>query len=173
MKRVAAELEAEILPLRAAEQWPIGTIATQLDVHHGVVRRVLEQAGLPKPTVSPQPSMIDPYLPFIRATFERYPKLTASRLYQMVKARGYAGSEAHFRSRVRRLRPRPPAEAYARLSTLPGEQAQVDWTHFGSVCVGRATRRLLGFVMTHSRELLRRTRLGRPRSAQRRSTAME
>lgn len=158
MKRVAAELEAEILRLRAAEQWPIGTIATQLGVHHGVVRRVLEQAGLPKPTVSPRPSMVDPYLPFIRATFERYPKLTASRLYQMVKARGYAGSEAHFRSRVRKLRPRPPAEAYARLSTLPGEQAQVDWAHFGTVCVGRATRRLLGFVMTlsHSRKIFLR-----------------
>lgn len=158
MKRIATELETEILRLRAAEQWPVGTIATQLGVHHSVVRRVLAQAGLPRPTASPRPSMVDPYLPFIRATLERYPKLTASRLYQMVKARGYTGSEAHFRSRVRPLRPRPKAEAYARLQTLPGEQAQVDWAHFGSVCVGRATRRLLGFVMTlsHSRKIFLR-----------------
>mgnify|MGYP006189448769 CR=1 FL=1 len=33
-------LEAEILRLHQTEHWPIGTIATQLRVHHGTVRRV-------------------------------------------------------------------------------------------------------------------------------------
>jgi transposase len=44
------------------------------------------------------------------------------------------------------------------LSTLPGEQAQVDWAHFGSVSVGQATRRLLAFVVTlsHSRKIFLR-----------------
>ena len=40
-------LEAEILRLHHTEHWPIGTIATQLRVHHGTVRRVLAQAGVP------------------------------------------------------------------------------------------------------------------------------
>lgn len=150
MRRVSAELEAEILRLRAAERWPVGTIATQLGVHHGVVRRVLDQAGIPAPRESPRPSIVDPYMPFIHATLERYPKLTASRLHQMVKARGYTGCESHFRRLVARVRPRPKAEAYARLTFLPGEQAQVDWGHFGKVVVGRAQRRLLAFVMTLS-----------------------
>ena len=42
------------------------------------------------------------------------------------------------------------AEAYLRLKTLPGEQAQVDWAHFGAVRIGRAERRLMGFVMVLS-----------------------
>ena len=42
------------------------------------------------------------------------------------------------------------AEAYLRLKTLPGEQAQVDWAHFGTVTIGRAERRLMGFVMVLS-----------------------
>ncbi|NVB39963.1 hypothetical protein G6O69_19115 [Pseudenhygromyxa sp. WMMC2535] len=167
MRRVSAELEAEILRLRAAERWPVGTIATQLGVHHGVVRRVLDQAGIPAPRESPRPSIVDPYMPFIRATLERYPKLTASRLHQMVKARGYTGCESHFRRLVAQVRPRPKAEAYARLTFLPGEQAQVDWGHFGKVVVGRVISvnyffRLATIIPAGAR--LARPRARRPRA---------
>ena len=48
------------------------------------------------------------------------------------------------------MRPRPPAEAYLRLRTLPGEQTQVDWGHFGHLQIGRARRPLMGFVMVLS-----------------------
>jgi hypothetical protein len=48
------------------------------------------------------------------------------------------------------LRPRKPAAAYLRLRTLPGEQAQVDWGHFGSIQIGRAKRPLMAFVMALS-----------------------
>ena len=41
------DIEAQILRFYHAEKWTIGTIATQLHVHHSVVRRVLAQAGLP------------------------------------------------------------------------------------------------------------------------------
>lgn len=43
---ISRALEAEIVRLHQAEHWPIGTIATQLRVHHGTVRRVLAQAGV-------------------------------------------------------------------------------------------------------------------------------
>lgn len=68
----------------------------------------------------------------------------------MVRERGYAGSVSHFRHQVARLRPRPAAEAYLRLQTLPGEQAQVHWAHFGEIPIGRARRRLVAFVMVLS-----------------------
>ncbi len=68
----------------------------------------------------------------------------------MARERGYRGSQSHFRRLVARERPRPVAEAYLRLKTLPGEQAQVDWAHFGTVRIGRAERRLMGFVMVLS-----------------------
>ena len=51
---------------------------------------------------------------------------------------------------VRRLRPVPQREAFLKLRTFPGEQGQVDWAHFGTVRIGRAQRRLSGFVMTLS-----------------------
>ena len=144
------ELEAQILRYHHVEKWPIGTIARHLHVHHGSVERVLRQAGLPRSSTPLRPSRIDPYLPFIRQTLEKFPRLTASRLYGMVKERGYAGSPDHFRHLVSHHRPRPAAEAYLRLVTLPGEQAQVDWGHFGHIEIGRARRPLMAFVMVLS-----------------------
>ena len=61
----------------------------------------------------------------------------------MLAERGYVGSASHLRHLVAGMRPRPAAEAYLRLRTLPGEQAQVDWGHFGHLQIGRARRPLM------------------------------
>jgi transposase len=145
---ISKQREAEILRLYHAEKWRIGTIATQLGVHHTTVERVLGQAGLQ--AVSARTSMLDPYLPFVMETLQKYPRLRSSRLFQMARERGYGGGPDHFRHAVSRLRPRPVAEAFLRLRTLPGEQAQVDWGHFGKVKIGAALRTLWAFVMVLS-----------------------
>lgn len=158
MKRVDAAVEAEIVRLVYAEKWLVGTVASQLGVHHSVVRRALQRAGAPAPKVAPRPSKIDPYMAFVHATLEMYPRLPASRLWQMLRQRGFAGGESRVREVVALVRPRPKGEAYLRLATLPGEQAQVDWAHFGVLRVGRALRRLLAFVMvlSYSRKIFLR-----------------
>jgi len=135
------ELRAQIVRLYQVEKWPVHTIARHVGVHHGTVKRVLWQAGHPDAVGSPRPRLVDPYLPFIRETLTRYPTLCASRVYQMVKERGYRGGPDHFRAVMACERPRPAAEAYLRLQTLPGEQAQVDWGHFGHVAIGRGCYR--------------------------------
>ena len=144
------DIEAQILRYYHAEKWTIGTIACQLHVHHSVVRRVLAQAGLPRIGPPPRSSPIDAYLAFIRQTLETFPTLTASRLYVMVRERGYPGGPDHFRHLIACHRPRRKAEAYLRLRSLPGEQAQVDWGHFGELEIGRARRKLMAFVMVLS-----------------------
>jgi len=151
-------LEAEILRLHHSEHWPIGTIAAQLRVHHGTVRRVLAQAGVPVAQKTGRASIVEPYLAFIAETLSKYPTLRASRLYAMVCERGYSGAPDHFRAIVAGLRPRPAGEAYLRLRTLPGEQAQTDWAHFGKLTIGRAVRPLMAFVMvlSYSRHLFLR-----------------
>jgi len=155
---ISKETEAEIVRLYHGEKWPVGTIATQLGVHHTTVQRVLRQIGVEPKVVAPRPSMADPFVPFIAEQLEKYPTLRASRLFEMVKERGYAGGADHFRRVVGRHRPRKPAEAFQRLRTLPGEQAQVDWAHFGKLTVGQAERPLWAFVMvlSYSRRLFLR-----------------
>ena len=135
---IPPDLEAQILRYYHVEKWRVGTIARQLHVHHGTVARVLAQAGLPRIGPPARRSQVEPYLPFIHQTLEKFPTLTASRLYAMVCERGYRGSGDHFRHLIACHRPRPAAEAYLRLRSLPGEQGQVDWGHFGHLMIGRA-----------------------------------
>src|SRR3990172_9824424 len=126
---------AEIRRLFYAEHWRIGTIASELGLHADTVRGALESARFHTRALV-RPSRIDPYLGFLRSTLEQYPRLRATALHEMIAARGFPGSVQQARRWVQRLPPMPPAEAFLRLHTLPGEQAQVDWGHFGSVQVG-------------------------------------
>jgi transposase len=147
---ISKDIETKILRYHFVEKWRTGTIATQLGIHYSVVDRVLAHAGLPKVERALRPSIIDPYLPFIVDTLNQFPKLTAARLYEMAKQRGYSGGQSMFRQRISELRPRKQPEAYLRLKTLPGEQAQVDWGHFGHIEIGKAKRPLMAFVMVLS-----------------------
>jgi hypothetical protein len=74
--------------------------------------------GAPVHTSPLRPSRIDPYRPFILATLEKFPTLTAARLHAMVAERGYVGGPSHFRLLVAQHAPAPagrglPAPAHA------------------------------------------------------------
>jgi transposase len=155
---IPTDIEAQILRFYHVEKWRVGTIAQQLCIHPDTVARVLAQAGLPRPGKPDRPSKIDPYLPFIHETLAKFPTLTASRLFAMVQDRGYRGGPSQFRHVIACHRPRPPAEAFLRLCSLPGEQAQVDWGHFGHLVIGRARRSLMAFVavLSFSRQIFLR-----------------
>jgi transposase len=155
---ISAELEQQIRRYYYAEKWKPGTICRHLGVHHDTVQRILAQDGVPRVERLVRPSQVDAYLPFMLETLQKFPRLRASRLYAMVCERGYAGGADHFRHQVAQIRPRPIAEAFLRLRTLPGEQAQIDWGHFGTLTIGRATRPLMAFVavLSYSRQIFLR-----------------
>jgi transposase len=96
------------------------------------------------------PTLADLYRPFIRDTLAQYPRLRATRLFEMVRARGYAGSVVQLRRVVHALRPPVASAAYRRLTTLAAEEAQVDWGAFGTLRMGHGTRPLSGFLMVLS-----------------------
>ena len=154
---IGPDVAARILRLYEVEHWRVGTIATQLHLHRDTVRRVLHERGAPAGAPLRR-SLIEPYRDFITQTLATYPTLTARRLFDMACERGYAGKHSHFRHLVRSLRPRPGAEAYLRLRTLPGEQMQIDWAHFGHLQIGAARRPLMGFVavLSYSRRVFLR-----------------
>lgn len=145
---ISPEIRAQIRRSYYAEHWKVGTIAQELGVHPDAVRNALELQllGGAQPV---RPSMVDPYLEFIRQTLDQHPRLRATRIYQMARDRGYTGSVVQLRRAVSRLRPQI-REPFLRLTTFPGAQAQLDWAHFGHVLVGRARRALSCFVMTLS-----------------------
>jgi transposase len=147
---IADEVTVRIRRLYYAEHWRVGTIASELGVHHTTVVRALNRAQLIGATVRRVPSsVLDPYKPFIAEVLTQHPRLRATRLHAMLQGRGYPGGVLAIRRYVRTVRPRR-AEAYLRLQTLPGEQGQVDWGHFGTLTVGHARRPLVCFVLVLS-----------------------
>jgi transposase len=146
---VSCEVEVEIRRLYYAEHWKVGTIASQLSVHGDVVRRVLgllerEEVG------AQRPRLVEPYEDFVAQTLKSYPGLRATRLYDMLRARGYEGSVRTLREYVAQVRPEPSREAFLRVESLVGEQAQVDWAHVGQVPVAGGQRALWLFVQVLS-----------------------
>jgi transposase len=146
---ITPEQHAEIRRLYYGEHWTVGTIAAQLGVHHDTVRAAIADTQAVRRGTC-RATALDPYLPFVRDTLAQYPRLRATRLYEMVRARGYAGSVVQLRRVVRLLRPQATPTVYRRLTTLAGEEAQVDWGAFGTIRIGHGTRPLSGFVMVLS-----------------------
>jgi transposase len=145
---ISPEVRAQIRRYFYVEHWKIGTIARELGVHPDAVRHAIEAERF-KSSPPLRASVVDPYLGFVQQVLAEHPRLRATRLYAMIRDRGYTGSVGQLRRAVARLRPQP-REAFLALQTFPGEQGQVDWAHFGSVMVGRAQRALSCFVMTLS-----------------------
>ena len=137
---------AEIRRLFYGEHWKVGTIAAQIGLHRETVRAAVERetAGV-RPSLC-RPSILDPYLPFIRDTLAQYPRLRATRIHEMVRQRGYAGSVFPVRRLVRRLRPESGRAVYRRVVTLVGEhyvESRVMLSLKGLKEIGRAFSRVV------------------------------
>jgi transposase len=145
------DTEAEIRRLFFAEHWKVGTITEQLGLHRDTVLRV---TGLDSPRrVTPpreRDAPVAAFAGFIAETLERYPRLRATRLFDMVKARGYKGSVRTLRRYVLGVRPVARRGAFLRLEPFVGEQAQVDWAFIGEREVPGGRRGLWLFVMVLS-----------------------
>jgi transposase len=139
------EIVARIRQLYYGEHWRVGTIAAELGLHHATVEGALRDETRAKP--APRPSRFDPYVGFVREKLEKYPRLRATRLWQMLRERGCTLSVRQVRDKVKELRP-APREAFLVRRTFPAEEGQVDWASFGHVTIGAARRALSAFVLT-------------------------
>lgn len=148
---VSQETAIEIRRLHLRERFPIGTVARCLSVHPDVVERVLSATPGPKPGKVVK-SKLGAYIPFIEATLKDYPKLVSTRLYDMLKQRGYTGTARMVRRYVQLHRPKS-REAFFEIETLPGEQMQLDWGHVGTIAVPGGSRPLWVFaaILCYSR----------------------
>jgi len=99
-------------------------------IHGGQFDRDLDNASVrykPRPQVA---CKIDRYRLMIQTRLAEYPKLSATRLFDEVRAAGYAGGYTQVKEYVRQIRPGAPADPVVRFETPPGLQAQVDFAEF-------------------------------------------
>ena len=103
-------------------------------VHHWIATdqlvRDLDRGDVcygPRPPVA---CKLDRYRDLVTTRLASYPKLTATRLFEEIKAAGYDGGYSQLKAFVRKVRPTAPVEPVVRFETPPGLQAQVDFAHF-------------------------------------------
>jgi len=144
------EQQVRIRRLFFAEHWKVGTICAELGLHADAIKRAIESDRFNARVQPARPSMLDPYKAFVIDTLDSHPRLRATRIFEMLRQRGYRGGIALLRCYVKQVRPASTKEAYLRLQTMPGEQGQVDWGSFGKLQVGDAQRALSCFVMVLS-----------------------
>ena len=108
---ISEEQRCRMRRLFFAEHWKVGTIAAELGVHRDTVRLAIEAPRFTNTKYRKAAMILDPYREFIRATLEQYPRLRATRLPEMIRARGSTGSVFPVRRFVRAIRPTPNREA--------------------------------------------------------------
>jgi transposase len=92
-------------------------------------------------------SILDPFVPYLERRMEEG-VLNCNKLIDEIRKQGYEGGKSTLKNFVQPYREARRQEATVRFETLPGEQAQVDWGHFGFIQHQGRRRKLYGFVMT-------------------------
>ena len=142
----------------------IRSLARNMGISRNTVRGILrnfwrtrgERSSGPGEKVSiPRKKKLDPFVGQIRDLLERYPKLSAVRVYEEIKNRGYEGGLTQLQAKVRELRPRPKQEPVIRFEVEPGEQGQMDWSFYNVdfTRTGRTKLCCFGYVLKYSRKL--------------------
>jgi transposase len=126
----------------------ISDIARQSGHDRKTVRKAIE-ARLVPPSQPGQTARyrLGPYVEYLKNRIDEG-VLNASKLYDEIKRQGYDGSHSQLRAFVHPFRVALQTQASVRYETEPGEQAQVDWGHFGLINHRGQQRRLYAFVMT-------------------------
>ena len=154
---------------RWQNQQSIRSIATELNLSRYKVTRVIRnhtrgrdaavatQNDAPPASLGPAPTLrsskLDPYADQLAQLLERYPKITATRVFEELRRSGYDGGYSILRERVRGLRKTPARQLTVRFETAPGVQAQMDWATYtiDFTIEGRRRVNLFSYILGYSR----------------------
>ena len=122
---------------RWQEGMSLRKIAAELRISRHLVGRTSRDhqrgraEGTPHPDLPTPPesrgSILDVHLPFIRDLLARWPSITALRIHEELRSRGFTGGYTIVKDLVRRLRPKPDRVPVLRFETGKGQQAQMDY----------------------------------------------
>jgi transposase len=155
-------IEHEVIR-RWQEGTPMRRIARELGISRDQVKRIIltQQAqraqgarhpDLPTPP-EPRGSILDSQVAFVQELLRRWPAITAMRVHEELRTRGFVGGYTIVKDLVRRLRPEPRRQPVLRFETGPGVQAQMDYAVYEIDFSEEGRRRvnLFSYLLGYSR----------------------
>src|SRR6267142_4101678 len=132
-------------------------IAKKLGINRKTIACVIakhEQArtGAPPEKRKPRQSLFDPFQDNCAQLLERYPDITAVRMFEELRRLGFQGGYSIVRDHLRQLR-RHPRKLVRRFETGPGVQAQMDYSPYDIDFTAEGKRRVHAFsyILGYSR----------------------
>jgi len=116
--------------------------------------RAAPQLALEQPPARrPRPSKLDPYRERIDELLERFPDITAQRVFEELRGAGFKGGYTVVKKLVRKIRPKPkptislPTERYE-----PGKMSECDWSPYNIkfTHAPQATLQCFGYFLNFS-----------------------
>lgn len=162
--KLMSELEHKVVTL-TRQGMSARAIARALHIGRNRVRRILREHGRArtephsalakkKKHESKRPSKLDPFMPTITRLLERYPDITAQRVFEELRAAGYDGGHSIVKERVRQLRPRPEPKISRPTPTYgPGKMSECDWSPYKIRFLSGVVQEVqaFGYTLPHSR----------------------
>jgi transposase len=121
---------------------------------HALQRAAAEHSALPPTSArAPRSKKVDGFEGRIVELFERYPDITAQRVFEILTTEGFDGGYTAIKKYVRNVRPPPkPKPSLTTPSYGPGEMAESDWSPYTiKLTTGdRVVVQAFSYVLTYS-----------------------
>ena len=126
----------------------------KLIVEHAKARRAPHASLVAPPARAPRASKLDAFRDRTKELLERFPDITAQRVFEELRGAGFGGGYTAVKKLMRRIRPKAaPTPSLVTPIYGPGEMAESDWSPhtIGFTDGTRATVQVFAYVLAHSR----------------------
>jgi len=156
------QLENLIVTLYHSRGWSIRRISRELGVSRKRIRRVLVSKRVlrdttPQGRIGPKKSRaskLDPYKKYIGELLEKYPDITAQRIFELICEEGFDGEITILRYHLKQIRQVAIKIPLTMVETDPGQRANHDWSDYNiTFTLAGKTERVtfFSYILSYSR----------------------
>ena len=132
------QLENLVVTLYHNRGWSIRRLSRELGVSRRRIRRILVSKRVlrdttPQGRIGPKkrrPGKLDPYKKYIGEILEKYPDITAQRIFELIGEKGFDGEITILRYYLKHIRKGASKTPLMMVETEPGQRSNHDWSDY-------------------------------------------